>query len=192
MTSLFRDKFDIEDILNATLAGGVAIGASSSLFTNAAGPLCIGLFSGIISGFGYKYLQGMLQDKLGIYDSCGVHNLHGIPGIMGGIFSAIIIAAYSSDAINDPTQASYLPFYPAPGTNLNSHGRTFYQQGGCQIAAIFISMGIAIGFGTIAGVLIRAFYQLKPDEFYEDAINFDHTIDNLNDDSVEKHAKYNP
>ena len=177
MTALFNHKFDIEDILNASLAGGVAIGAPSGVFTNAAGPLCIGLFAGVISGLGFKYLQEFLTEKIGLDDSCGVHNLHGIPGILGGIFSAIAIAAYSSDAIKNPTQSSYLPFYPIQGTELNIHGRNFYQQGGCQIAAIFISMGIGIGFGIIAGFLIRIVYKFTPEDFNRDDLYFDHADD---------------
>ena len=88
--------------------------------------------------------------------------MHGIPGVLGGIFSAIAIAAYSSDPITNTSLASYLPFYPAYGSNLNEHGRTFYEQGACQIAAIFISMGIAIGFGIIASLLVRLVYKFTP------------------------------
>jgi ammonia channel protein AmtB len=41
---------------------------------------------------------------IGLYDTCGVHNLHGIPGILGGIWSAIIIAFYNTGY--DPTVAA--------------------------------------------------------------------------------------
>jgi hypothetical protein len=102
-----------------------------------------------------------------------VHNLHGIPGILGGIFSAIAIASYTSDPLVDQTQISYLPFYPAAGSNLNAHGRTFYEQGGIQIAAIFISMGIAIGFALIAGFLMRLVYVFNPAEFFQDHVYFE-------------------
>lgn len=51
----------MEDILNASLAGGVIIGGPAGIFTNAAGPLCIGLFGGIVSCIGYRFLQGILQ-----------------------------------------------------------------------------------------------------------------------------------
>ena len=50
----------MEDILNATLAGGVAIGAGSGIFTNPAAALYIGFFAGIISTLGFRYLQGKL------------------------------------------------------------------------------------------------------------------------------------
>ncbi len=46
----------MEDILNATLAGGVIVGAPSGIFTNPAGALCIGLFGGILSTFCFKHL----------------------------------------------------------------------------------------------------------------------------------------
>ena len=55
-TSLIREKFEMEDNLNATLAGGVIIGAPSGLFTNPAGSLCIGLFAGILSTFCFRNL----------------------------------------------------------------------------------------------------------------------------------------
>jgi len=116
----------MEDIINASLAGGVVVGASSSIFTNAAAPLCIGIFAGVISCLGFRFLQEKLKKSIGLDDSCGVNNLHGIPGILGGIFSAIAIASYASSPIDDTNKSSYLSFYPLPGTDLNKHGRTFY------------------------------------------------------------------
>ncbi len=85
----------MEDILNASLAGGVAIGASSSLFVNPAASLTVGLTAGVISSLGFRYLTERLA-KIGIYDTAGVHNLHGIPGLFGGIISSIAIASYQS------------------------------------------------------------------------------------------------
>jgi len=60
MSALFRHKFNMEDILNATLAGGVMIGAGAGLFVNPTAALCIGLFAGVISTLGYKYLTAKL------------------------------------------------------------------------------------------------------------------------------------
>lgn len=60
MTALVREKFSMEDILNASLAGGVIIGAPSGVFSNPAGALCIGLFGGVVSTLGFRYLQEKL------------------------------------------------------------------------------------------------------------------------------------
>lgn len=50
----------MEDILNATLAGGVVIGAASGLFTQPAASLTAGLLAGIISAVGYRFLTKYL------------------------------------------------------------------------------------------------------------------------------------
>lgn len=50
-------------------------------------------------------MHNFLRDKLGIFDTVGVINLHGIPGILGGLVSGIVIAAYNSDPLNTEIQA---------------------------------------------------------------------------------------
>lgn len=36
--------------------------------------------------------QPAMNKKLNIHDTCGVHNLHGMPGVMAGIVGAITAA----------------------------------------------------------------------------------------------------
>jgi ammonium transporter Rh len=79
----------MEIVLNATLAGGVAIGACTDLVVSAGLSILIGAFAGICSALGFAYLNKFLQRKTGLHDTCGVHNLHGIPGIIGGCIGAI-------------------------------------------------------------------------------------------------------
>ena len=76
--------------------------------------------------------------------------------------SAIAIAVYTSDPLTNPLQIQKLPFYPQNGTNTNLYGRTFYSQGGIQMAGTFIAMGMGIGFGIVAGLLMRISYSLDP------------------------------
>src|SRR5699024_9745457 len=73
----------------AILAGGVAIGASVDL----ASPLqswIIGLISGAVSAFCFLYLDDWLMKKTGVRDTMGVHNLHGVPGIVGGLAQLVL------------------------------------------------------------------------------------------------------
>ena len=48
--------FFMSDIQNATLAGGVAVGASANLLVNPWGAILIGMIGGIISVLGFTYV----------------------------------------------------------------------------------------------------------------------------------------
>ena len=169
MTALLQQKFFIDHIENATLAGGVIIGASSRILTNPGAALIIGCFGGIVSSLGYTYLYDFFKDKVGLHDTAGVHNVHGIPGILGGLISAAVIAAYNSDPLNNEEEISYLTFYTNP-----FDGRSFIGQGAIQVAGTFVSLGMGILFGVIAGFLMAIFYKrYSANEFYNDYYNFE-------------------
>merc|ERR1719161_989928 len=85
-------KFDMVDIQNATLAGGVAVGSSSDLVIQPWGALVIGICAGWLSVYGYVYVTPWLERKYGLHDTCGVHNLHGLPGILGAVGGAVSAA----------------------------------------------------------------------------------------------------
>lgn len=93
----------MEDILNATLAGGVIIGSVADIAVTPVWPLLIGFIGGVISAFGFAKINPALTKRLGLHDTCGVHYLHGIPGVIAGIISAIFAGAanevYSSELI---------------------------------------------------------------------------------------------
>ena len=88
-TKLIRGKIEIEDIANAALAGGVAIGSTCDV-TTPGFALMIGLAAGAISVVGYSIIAPKIEKLIKGTDTCGVHNLHGMPGIFGG-FVAIFI-----------------------------------------------------------------------------------------------------
>ncbi|NXH11126.1 RHAG protein, partial [Bucco capensis] len=87
-----RGKFNMVLIQNATLAGGVAVGTCADLAIHPFSAMFIGSIAGIISVLGFHFLHPLLASKLNIQDTCGVHNLHGLPGILGGIASIIVTA----------------------------------------------------------------------------------------------------
>ncbi len=90
-SSLFRNgKASIADIANAALAGGVAIGATCNLASSPVAFL-IGLLAGILKHNRFVFIQPKLQSSLNIVDTCGVHNLRGMPGLLGGIIVIFVV-----------------------------------------------------------------------------------------------------
>lgn len=89
-STMIRKKIAIEDMANAALAGGVAIG-SSCAHTTPKASLILGFIAGILSVIGFALIQPRVQKAIKGIDTCGVHNLHGMPGILGGL-AAIFIA----------------------------------------------------------------------------------------------------
>ena len=156
-----ESKFDMVSIQNATLAGGVAVGSSSDLVIQPWGALVIGLVAGAVSVVGYERIQPFLSRCIGLDDTCGVNNLHGMPGVIGGIGGALsaltagetaygssIATVFPARATSNATLAALLGL--APGLD-----RTAEQQAGNQIAALIITLGISIAGGLFTGVIIK-------------------------------------
>jgi len=94
-TILLRKKISIADIANAALAGGVAIGSTCDTATHGEA-IIIGILAGSLSTFGFAKIQNKLQKGLKLIDSCGVSNLHGMPGLLGGIAAVFVISGIDS------------------------------------------------------------------------------------------------
>jgi ammonium transporter Rh len=166
-SSLLSHGINMEDILNATLAGGVAIGASCGLLYHPGVALAVGFIAGVLSTLGFKYLSPKLLQKFRLHDNCGVNNLHGIPGIFGGVMSAIIVAFYHT-GYDQTVAANY-------GANSIFHRDigSFLHQGGLQIAGTAASIGMGIFFGIVAGMIVRSIYNEDPNSFYKDNTYFE-------------------
>jgi len=41
------------------------------------GCMLIGGIAGMLSTFGFAHIQPFLKKKIGLHDTCGIHNLHG-------------------------------------------------------------------------------------------------------------------
>lgn len=174
-------KFDFEEFQNATLAGGVAVGSSADLVLRPWGALVVGNVAGILSAFGFIYLSPLLNKHLKIHDTCGVHNLHGMPGILGGITGAIsaavagdtsygknIASIFPARAPSDPVAAAALGVHPG-------EDRTASGMGGYQGAAIVVSIAFAIGGGLVTGYIMKLpiFDPLTPAEpHFDDSIDW--------------------
>jgi len=155
-----RKRLDMVHIQNATLAGGVAVGAIADMYIQPVGALVIGSVAGIISVFGFKFITPALK-KIYLHDTCGVHNLHGLPGVFSGLVSAVV-AAYSTSA-HFGSQQTLEVFYPAranssieiEGKTIDVLARTGLGQAGYQLAALAVTLGLAIVGGALTGIIMR-------------------------------------
>jgi ammonium transporter Rh len=148
-------KLDPVHIANSTLAGGVAVGASGRLDIGPGGALMLGVVAGIVSVLGFVYSTPKLE-KLGVFDTCGVNNLHGYPSLLGGLASVVAVALDSeADFLLDSTN-----------DRLSGPLRQV-----CGVVATLAVSGIS---GYITGFLIKS-QAFKPKDdvttpSYEDAV----------------------
>eukprot|EP00931_Biecheleriopsis_adriatica_P018941 TRINITY_DN13066_c1_g2_i3.p1 TRINITY_DN13066_c1_g2~~TRINITY_DN13066_c1_g2_i3.p1 ORF type:complete len:454 (+),score=90.62 TRINITY_DN13066_c1_g2_i3:69-1430(+) len=85
MPMLSGNRLGTVPVQNATLAGGVSIGATANLSMGPGAAVIVGVVAGIISCVGF--IKPLIPSS---YDTCGINNLHGMPGIFGGLVSVIL------------------------------------------------------------------------------------------------------
>jgi len=137
-------KLEMEVILNATLAGGVSVGSASDLVVTAGVAMAIGTLAGIVSSLGFIYFGEWLSKKINLQDTCGVHNLHGMPGVLGGCIGAFS-AGFADLAFENDNSALLATFKAL------KDGRTVQEQGWFQLAALGVTLAISIGSGALCG-----------------------------------------
>ncbi len=96
-TIMLRRGIDAADIANATLAGGVAIGSTCDKVSLPVA-FAIGAVAGFASTFGFAVIQEKLQKVMRLVDTCGVSNLHGIPGLLGGLAALVFVGGIDKGA----------------------------------------------------------------------------------------------
>lgn len=90
LTQILQDgKIGTRAVQNATLAGGVTIGATASI-VGPFGAGVLGIMAGALSTVAFSHSSIFKS-----VDSCGIHNLHGLPGLLGGVFSIVSPVFYN-------------------------------------------------------------------------------------------------
>jgi len=112
-------------IQNATLAGGVAIGATANFPMGPLTAVLVGCVAGLISCTGFQ--KTPLPET---WDTCGINNLHGMPGIFGALFSALLPLWLSKDT----------PKIGKPGN---------------QILGLVGTLAISIVTGALTGLILK-------------------------------------
>lgn len=137
------------------------MGAAADIITDPYRPMIAGWCIGVVSALGFLFLSGFLKNKIGLHDSCGVLNLHGIPGILGSVVVAISTSKNAIDNFGDNYEDLY-----TDGT------RTANTQSGYQMAGIGVTLGISIVSGLFAGFIASRSYFQEPDKLFTDDVNF--------------------
>ncbi|XP_015594094.1 ammonium transporter Rh type A isoform X2 [Cephus cinctus] len=180
------NKFNMVHIQNSTLAGGVAIGTAAGMMCRPIGALAIGSLAGVLSVVGYKFLTPLIQKHLRIHDTCGVHNLHGMPGVLAGLFGALMAGIASEESYYYSLYAIFPARAPSSEAKLAEirddynrisagFDRTAGEQAAYQLLALLVTLGIAIVSGLITGLILRMtmFGSITEDQKFDDAVHWE-------------------
>jgi ammonium transporter Rh len=170
---IHHGKYETEIMLNATLAGGVAIGTCCDIIVAPWGSILIGFVSGILSSYGFAKLSPWLSEHINLVDTCGVHNLHGLPGIYSGVISAIAIAGSAGKGFPDDYFA------------VMADGGTRSQQAAAQIYMVLISLAISIVGGLTGGYICSLSIWQPVSTLYHDVEHFEACEDKMPRDHFE-------
>uniref|UniRef100_A0A8C5DPV4 Ammonium transporter AmtB-like domain-containing protein n=1 Tax=Gouania willdenowi TaxID=441366 RepID=A0A8C5DPV4_GOUWI len=151
VSSLFQKhgKLDMVHIQNSTLAGGVAVGTAAEFMLMPYGSLIVGFCCGIISTLGYIFLTPFMEKYLKIQDTCGIHNLHAMPGVIGGIVGAITAAAATESVYGAEGLRNTFDFEG------EFADRSTSKQGGHQAAGLCVAICFGVGGGILVGFILR-------------------------------------
>ncbi|KAI2655175.1 ammonium transporter Rh type B [Labeo rohita] len=154
-------KLDMVHIQNAALAGGVAVGTAGEMMLTAFGSMIVGFLAGTISVLGYKYLTPILESKLKIQDTCGIHNLHGMPGVLGAVVGAVTAALASSAEYGEGLQKVFGEGEWDPKS-----------KGAFQAISLAVTLGMALFGGLLTGFILKLpIYGAPPDTHcFEDGV----------------------
>ncbi|TKS71525.1 Rhesus blood group family type [Collichthys lucidus] len=186
-----RGKLTMADIQNVTLAGGVTVGASVDMMISPVAAYALGVMGCTACFFGYKYLTPFMAQRLRIQDQCGIHNLHGLTGLISSIagICAIILAteetygpsmyqifSHRAPPVDDPKFLELQKLIPELKPGL---GRTGQEQALYQVAAIFSTIAAASIGGLLTGFVMKLSFMASPsdEDCFDDELFFDMPAD---------------
>jgi len=158
-----KGKLNMVHIQNSTLAGGVAVGAIGNFVIQPWGAILVGIVAAIVSVCGYQYLTPLMASRLKIHDTCGVHNLHGMPAIIAAIGSAVASAVANQGVYKD-SWASVFELDPKGKASI-----TGGKQAGNQMLALLLTLAFAIVGGVVTGFILKIPIFGRQKDLFEDA-----------------------
>ena len=128
-------KFNLIHIFYSTISGGVIMGCNSDILDKSYVAFILGAGIGIITTFAFKFFSP-ISERAALRDYSVPLIFHAIPGICGGLLSAIFIKKYTTRNPGNP------------------------------VAATFIAIGFGVFGGLIVGLICKAFSSDESGENY--------------------------
>lgn len=189
LSALFnkRGKLTMADIQNVTLAGGVTVGASVDMMISPVAAYALGVMGCTACFLGYKYMTPFLAQRMRIQDQCGIHNLHGLTGLISSIagICAILLAteetygpsmyqifSHRAPLEGDPKLLELQKLIPGLKPGL---GRTARDQALYQLAAIVSTIAASAAGGVFTGLIMKLQFLASPsdEDCFDDQLFFD-------------------
>ncbi|KAF6735714.1 Ammonium transporter Rh type B [Oryzias melastigma] len=189
LSALFnkRGKLTMADIQNVTLAGGVTVGASVDMMISPVAAYALGVMGCTACFLGYKYMTPFLAQRMRIQDQCGIHNLHGLTGLISSIagICAILLAteetygpsmyqifSHRAPPEGDPKLLELQKLIPGLKPGL---GRTARDQALYQLAAIVSTIAASAARGVFTGLIMKLQFLASPsdEDCFDDQLFFD-------------------
>uniref|UniRef100_A0A3Q1ERA2 Ammonium transporter Rh type B-like n=1 Tax=Acanthochromis polyacanthus TaxID=80966 RepID=A0A3Q1ERA2_9TELE len=182
-----RGKFTMADIQNVTLAGGVTVGASVDMMISPVAAYALGVMGCTACFLGYRYLTPFLAQRMRIQDQCGIHNLHGLTGLISSIAGIVAILLATEETYGpsmfqifshrappegDPKLLELQQLIPGLKPGL---GRSAQEQALYQVAAIFTTIAAAAIGGVLTGMVMDLSFMASPsdEDCFDDEVFFD-------------------
>ncbi|RMB95788.1 hypothetical protein DUI87_27902 [Hirundo rustica rustica] len=173
---LHRDgKLSPGHLQNGSLAGGVAIGVVADMAVPPAAALALGSLSAAVCVLGFRFLTPLLGRKLTLHDQCGIHNLHGLPGILGAAASVVAVLLASKDISgSQPSQLSPAGGNASEVVEGQRWGRGVGGQALCQAAGLAVALGASLLAGLLTGAVLRLPCLARPPQrlCFDDSLYF--------------------
>ncbi|NXR52398.1 RHBG protein, partial [Hippolais icterina] len=134
-------------IQDAALAGMAVMGMAGEMLVTPFGALITGFLVGLISPLGFRFFTPVLHSRLKIQDTCGVHNIHGLPGILGALLGTLLALMATADTYGDRLELVF------PLVAMGS--RTVTDQALIQLSALPLTLLLAALGGCLTGAVLK-------------------------------------
>jgi VIT1/CCC1 family predicted Fe2+/Mn2+ transporter len=125
--------------------------------------------TGVLAAAAVHYGEQLVTprlERLGVTDTCNVHLFHGLPGLLGG-FLALFGSLYATAGSYDGNLFELRAVFPLMAVGGDALGRSRGAQAVAQLAAICVTLIVAIVGGGVTGIALR--FLPDPEAHFHDA-----------------------